>query len=192
MGTIMVPRQGPARTPKWAEWLAWSAVDYWNGSVQDKKQPPRPYPRLVWKHGRGSGACWSNGTIVIRSNGHHRYDRMTLLHEVAHHLVGCHHAHDATFWDAAWRLYRWARLPLLWVLERQASYRAGAIRGYERVCGRRAPAGIRRRYRFPLRGVRVIPPGGDDGATTFRLMPSALLPRSITTIISFGGVRKGA
>jgi hypothetical protein len=49
--------------------------------------------------------------------------RMVFLHEFAHWLAGCQHAHDRTFWKQAWDLYEKYGIDEAYALEREGGYR---------------------------------------------------------------------
>jgi hypothetical protein len=67
---------------------------------------------------------------------------LVFLHELAHWLVGCEHAHDRVFWKRAWDLYEKYGIDEAYAVEREGSYRKGAIREYRRRRGSTSPGGF--------------------------------------------------
>jgi len=116
-----------ARTPKWAEDLLLDACVYLG--LDD-------IPDLSWrktKHNYSSGRCqyYSTPRIVV-SAGKNRFDqKLVLLHEIAHAANPKQH-HSDKFWDTAWNLYRWAKLPIRKTLQNEGNYKKGAITAYKR------------------------------------------------------------
>lgn len=43
-----------------------------------------------------------------------------------------HVSHTPEFWDTAWELFRWAKLPIRYCKEREGEYRKGSIAAYHR------------------------------------------------------------
>src|SRR5207244_476222 len=81
-------------------------------------------PRILWKHGRGSGVAYRKGRkvnwnglsfrikrrrgsheITLRIDGDLTGSKLVLLHELSHWLLRDGHGHDKTFWRKAWELY---------------------------------------------------------------------------------------
>ena len=58
--------------------------------------------------------------------------RLVFLHELAHWLVGPRHAHDVAFWQRAWDLYEKYGIDDTYAVEREGSYRKGALLEYRR------------------------------------------------------------
>lgn len=134
--------------PKWAQDLTLKALLWW----ESKGNVVTVVPELVWR--RGSKFCSSGNTRFDNSRitvtaGRSRLDqKLVLLHEIAHSIlptetVGVkkswsnyrgikHLSHTDLFWDTAWELYRWAKLPVRYCLKREKNYRAGASVAYRR------------------------------------------------------------
>ena len=68
--------------------------------------------------------------------------RLVFLHELAHWLAGCDHAHDRVFWKQAWGLFEKYGIDEHHALEREGSYMKGAIREYRRRRGSSSPSGF--------------------------------------------------
>jgi len=119
--------------PKWAQDLLLDALTWWESQGNDI-----PNITLTWRRGQQS---WSSGRAfcdrIVVTAGSDRIDtKVVLLHETAHVLnPGVHHG--ARFWDTAWTLYRWARLPVRYCRQREHEYR-GATLAYARS---RKPSG---------------------------------------------------
>ena len=140
------------RTPKWAQELLIDACIYLG--IDD-------LPALDWRHGRrrcSSGRCYGKSRILVTAGTDRTDAKMVLLHELAHaatppeirevKLSGKWMRPDGTpwenptatqqvshgdaFWDTAWRLYRWAKLPIRYCLQRETDYRKGAAVAYRR------------------------------------------------------------
>ena len=118
--------------PKWAADLMGEAIAYrvtQGRTVQ--------VPKVVWRRARrksSSGAAYPTKGVVHISVGSDRLDaKVTLLHELAHIWApppGW--THSPAFWDLAWELYRWAKLPIQYVKQREGSYRKGALVAYHK------------------------------------------------------------
>lgn len=115
--------------PKWAKKLTTEACGYL-GIAE---------PQVTWRHRRGkmhsSGRTWFSGLLggrVTINAGTMRTDtKLILLHELVHIKMQSDHTPD--FWDECWRIYRWARLPMRYCLERETEYRKGSVPAYYRV-----------------------------------------------------------
>ena len=94
-----------------------------------------------------SGRC--DASHIALTIGTSRKDaKLILLHELAHWILPRvkkfygwgiwrkeftnPQGHTPEFWDLAWTLYRWAKLPVSYCKSREYSYRAGAKQGYLR------------------------------------------------------------
>lgn len=114
--------------PKWAQDLTINALIY-----LDSEGIKLNVPTLDWKHSNrdsSSGACWFKSARIVVRAGSDRVDaKMVLLHEIAH-LQG--KGHTDRFWDIAWMLYRWAKLPIRYCKEREGDYMKGALVAYRR------------------------------------------------------------
>lgn len=140
--------------PKWAQELLIDACLFLG--VND-------LPELKWKHRpwpQSSGSCGKT-KITVRAGKDRTDAKLVLLHEIAHFVtpeekqemtlkgdwfggegkrvenprVTRRLYHTDSFWDTAWRLFRWAKIPIRYALEREGNYKTGAIAAYKR--GRR-------------------------------------------------------
>ena len=111
--------------PKWAQDLVIQVC---------LKYDKEDLPEIVWHQAeklQSSGRAWYDKNKIVITAGHNRIDqKLVLLHELSHLLVRGHHS--AHFWDVAWELYRWARLPILATKKREGEYRKGALLAYSR------------------------------------------------------------
>ncbi len=96
-------------------------------------------PKLNW---RRSKKCWSSSgmcaynyltgetriTVTAGTGGHDH--KLVLLHELAH--AATQNGHSSEFWDMAWQLYRWAKLPIMETRRRERAYMKGAELAYMR------------------------------------------------------------
>jgi hypothetical protein len=117
-------------------------------------------PELRWRHRPGltTSGCCGKTRITVRAGRDRTDTKLVILHEVAHFvtpdevrettLKGVIDAqsgkeigdfkvtrrlyHTDTFWDTAWRLYRWAKIPVRYALQREGEYKAGAVLAYRR------------------------------------------------------------
>lgn len=131
-----------AAAPQWAQNLLLRALLYW----QEQHGGDVPLPELRWRRRRGllsSGREYLQSRIIITAGTDRRDQKLVLLHETAHALAPMPEAHSATFWDIAWELYRWARLPLRYAREREALYRRGSVVAYIRSRARARAVGAR-------------------------------------------------
>ncbi len=121
--------------PKWAQELTLNAVLY----IQSLPGHGRTeLPNLTWRHRQGkesSGTLFYNRNKGISLNaGRLRQDiKLVLLHEIVHWTLPNNEHHSSKFWDLAWELYRWAGLPTRYCLNREKSYRKGAVAAYHRA-----------------------------------------------------------
>lgn len=115
--------------PSWAQGLAIAAIIYLNDTGRKCELPDIKWMR---KARRGtSGTRYRNYISIVA--GHNRTDaKMVLLHELAHWALPFKEHHTAAFWDLAWELYRWARLPIKYCREREANYMKGSVAAYAR------------------------------------------------------------
>ena len=122
-----------AAPPKWAQDLMLDASVWW----ESQGNKVRSY-NLVWRRrskGRySSGTTYLIGTRIVVTAGSDRLDaKLILLHELAHSLTVNDYKHGSEFWDVAWTLYRWAKLPMKYCKLREFTYRKEAKAGYARV-----------------------------------------------------------
>ena len=115
--------------PKWAQDLTLNALIH---LTKEGFNPP--VPSLSWrraKHPDSTGACYPESEQIHINAGRSRTDtKMVLLHELAHLVT--EGIHSPQFWDVAWMLYRWAKLPVRYCLAREKEYRKGAVTAYIR------------------------------------------------------------
>jgi len=118
--------------PKWAQELTLKAMLWWE--EQNNKVPNF---KLDWRHGNYSGTAWNSPIYrreqrILISAGRDRIKaKLILLHEIAHQFCG-ERGHSQRFWDIAWQLYRWAKLPIRDTLRNESNYRKGALVAYKR------------------------------------------------------------
>jgi len=145
-------------TPKWAENLILDALVFMEEQGHSVTVPTIKWHK--GKH-RDSSGCARIGDSIHITGGKHRIDaKLVVLHELAHWAAGIkpvywdiekakkqgwHIVHEPTspivikqmghtteFWDIAWQLYRWAKLPIRYCQQREYSYRVGAQMAYKR------------------------------------------------------------
>ena len=138
-----------AVAPKWAQALVVATLLHWQATHGEDK----PLPELTWRRaGRrvhrygcrivgppngltpvlSTGQCSESGSIVVTAGSSRLDQKLVLLHELAHHLCPVQEYHGAMFWDVAWALFRWAKLPIKYVKAREGSYRKGALVAYRK------------------------------------------------------------
>ncbi|MEO8458367.1 MAG: hypothetical protein ABI559_11195 [Chloroflexota bacterium] len=102
-------------------------------------------PTITWRRWRNERKRGTTGEAFVSGGvrqlslwtGADKYDRkITLLHELAHLIVGCGQNHNDVFWDKAFELYARYRLTDR-ALKSEEPYRVGARRAYERRKSRR-------------------------------------------------------
>ena len=114
--------------PQWAQELTLKALIHC--TVDD-------VPVIRWRRSQGqtsSGTCFRDKKLgFVVTAGRNRTDaKLVLLHELAHWLRPAGECHGDAFWDLAWNLYRWAKLPVRYCLSREKNYRKGAVLAYKR------------------------------------------------------------
>jgi len=93
-------------------------------------------PEVVWRrsriHSNTSGyAKPLKNRILLTAGSDHTDAKRAVLHELAHLLVpDCRHS--PAYWDKAWELYRWAKLPIRQMRLREGAYMKGATVAYVR------------------------------------------------------------
>ena len=119
--------------PKWAQNLLLEALLWW----EEQGGVSSPNVSLKWcrRDRQGStGVAWSaRGLIIVRAGTSRVSVKLVLLHELAHVLRPAEEGHTAGFWDTAWALYRWAKLPVRYCLGSECGYRKGAAVAYRRL-----------------------------------------------------------
>ena len=118
--------------PKWAQDLTINALLWWESQGNNPA-----IPELVWRHGSrrsSSGTAWTKSKRIVITAGRDRTDqKFVLLHEIAHTLTPENAHHSDRFWDIAWALYRWAKLPIRYCVNREKTYKIGAMVSYRRT-----------------------------------------------------------
>jgi hypothetical protein len=133
------------KTPQWAQDLIIDAMIQleskgYQGDLPDikwRKATARAYDFINDKDYRkprntSSGICHEQHITIVA--GHNRTDcKLVILHELAHWVLPykCgHEGHTPRFWDIAWDLFQWAKLPVRYCLQREQTYRKGAVVAY--------------------------------------------------------------
>ncbi len=121
--------------PKWAQELTLNALLWWEEQCESA-----PNFELRWRRGKrydkryessGRAGIFKDKFVLVTA-GTNRIDaKLVLLHEIAHQLTN--DFHTAHFWDVAWQLYRWAKLPMRYCIKREQDYRKGAMIAYKRI-----------------------------------------------------------
>ena len=125
--------------PKWAQVLILDAMIY-----LESKGYQSDLPDIKWRQSHtawnfktdkpalrnnSSGVCYEKYITIVQ--GKDRTDnKLVILHELAHWVLLYHEGLTPRFWDLAWDLYRWAKLPVRYCLSREKEYRKGAIVAY--------------------------------------------------------------
>lgn len=88
-----------------------------------------------------SGHAKHSGDAIVVTAGTSRVDqKLVLLHELAHWLVGPKEWHSSAFWDRAFELYRRYGVPMRYAKQREEHYRKEAGKAYKRnVAAQREP-----------------------------------------------------
>lgn len=93
-------------------------------------------PKVVWRRcnrRESTGKAQPGKGVIYLNVGSDRTDaKLLLLHELAHIWAPPEEYHSAAFWDLAWELYRWAKLPIRYVKMREGNYLKGALVAYHR------------------------------------------------------------
>jgi len=145
--------------PKWAQELTIKAILHLQSLGYKADLPELNWRHGVYRD--SSGHC-KNGNSITVTAGRSRVDqKLVLLHEITHTVTECEKKyitsdqakkrgwiiskeseglpfwtrtlhHTSEFWDTAWLLYRWAKLPVRYCLKREQGYRKGAVVAYRR------------------------------------------------------------
>jgi hypothetical protein len=90
------------QTPVWVQKMITDVCSEW-----DVDEPREFIWRVSKVNVSSSGRCWTfRKRIVITAGRDPKDRRLTVLHELAHHICGEGHAHDVAFWAVAVELYR--------------------------------------------------------------------------------------
>jgi len=144
--------------PRWAEKLTLDALVY----LEDLgyKVPTPAIIWRHGQQQFSSGRTYLPDKIIITAGKNRLDTKLVLLHELAHTVAGNKpvyldvkratkqgwrflqeptepliigtRSHTSEFWDIAWKLYRWAKLPIRYCQQREYIYRKGAISAYRR------------------------------------------------------------
>lgn len=115
--------------PQWAQELTINALIH--AGCDD-------VPNITWRRCNrwdSSGVCNTTKRedgIVINAGRDRTDQKLVLLHELAHWIRPPKEHHSPEFWDLAWELFRWAKLPVRYCLQRERTYRKGAVLAYKR------------------------------------------------------------
>lgn len=108
-------------TPKWAQDLMLNALLWWESQGNEV-----PNISLEWRHRTGkqsTGTAYGDQDRIRIRQGTDRVDaKLVLLHEIAHQIAKVNNPyehHTQKFWNIAWQLYRWAKLPVRYCLWRE-------------------------------------------------------------------------
>lgn len=109
--------------------------------IQWRKSRKRKWRHIVRPANKTSGGttqCFGRyldtcavARISITAGTDWKDAKMVFLHEMAHAMTPGH-SHDRVFWDKAFELYRWAKLPMLYCRKREMNYKKGALAAYRR------------------------------------------------------------
>lgn len=144
--------------PKWAQELTIKTVLYLQSLGYKADLPELNWRHGVCRD--SSGHCKNSNSITITAGKSRVDQKLVLLHEITHTVTesdikyldieqakkrGWHFVQEPTqpiiskrmchtdkFWDTAWMLYRWAKLPVRYCLKREQGYRKGAAVAYRR------------------------------------------------------------
>ena len=125
--------------PAWADKLAEEALVHLNKQPIKATTPPLRWMSKPWR-AYTSGVTYSDHISIVAGNN--RIDaRLVLLHELAHWVLPRygsaqfygHEGHTPEFWDIAWMLYRWNKLPINYCKQREGEYRKEALIAYHKA-----------------------------------------------------------
>lgn len=144
--------------PKWAQDLIIEAMIYLETKGIKADIPALKWRHGSGFHSSGN----ANSKRIVITAGKHRLDqKLVVLHELSHVVtkpIEQHSTvaqarkrgwiipdrkdtdtfssrnvwHSEAFWDTAWDLYRWAKLPIRYCKTREDNYRKGSITAYHR------------------------------------------------------------
>lgn len=146
------------KTPKWAETLLLNALVYLEEHGHNVTTPILKCYR-GWRY-ESSGRTFGKERIHLTIGKDRTDAKLVLLHEVAHTVTESEPqywnierakkqgwifpkeperpiiirniSHTSKFWDIAWELYRWAKLPIRYCQQREYHYKVGAQVAYKR------------------------------------------------------------
>jgi len=145
-------------SPKWAQDLLINAILYLQSKGYKAELPELNWRHSKYTY--SSGHCnKTEGKITITAGKLRVDQKLVLLHEIAHiatdtevkylnierakkrgwhfcnesgQIVSKRMHHTDSFWNTAWLLYRWAKLPIKFCLSREQDYRKGAAVAYRK------------------------------------------------------------
>ncbi len=145
--------------PQWAQELTISAILYLEAKGYKADLPILTWRHGSGQHSSGH-ASWNSRTITVTAGKLRVDQKLVLLHEITHTVTepdikylniekakkrGWHFTqeptqpiiskrmcHTASFWNTAFDLYRWAKLPRRYCLQREMEYRKAAKLAYHR------------------------------------------------------------
>ena len=116
-------------TPKWVSDLTEQVA---------KDEGKETLPIIKWRHQRHfaskytSGTTYGSGKIVLTTGTSVLDQKLVLLHELSHWLVGGKEHHSLLFWDKAFELYRKHKIPMMYALKREKNYKKKSIKAYKK------------------------------------------------------------
>jgi hypothetical protein len=146
--------------PKWAQELIIEAMIYLESKGIKGDLPTLKWRHGSGFY--SSGHATNRKSIVITAGKHRLDQKLVVLHELSHIVAKPieqhstvaqakkrgwitdsrlkdtdvfstrHVCHSENFWDIAWDLYRWAKLPIRYCKTREGNYRKGSIAAYHR------------------------------------------------------------
>ncbi len=146
-------------TPEWAQDLIIDAMLYLESKGFQSNLPDIKWRHRTGFHSSGHAG---KAHITLSAGTNRIDQKLVLLHELAHTvteaevkyldidkakkrgwhfpseilagrpLISRYIYHTDKFWDTAWSLYRWAKLPIRYCLNREREYRVGAVAAYRR------------------------------------------------------------
>jgi hypothetical protein len=149
------------KVPKWVESLVLDALVYLEEQGHQVTVPTINWRHRAGYDSSGRASGKDGKESITISAGKSRLDaKLVILHEIAHTgteskpqywniekakkhgwifpqepdhpIVVRNICHTDEFWDIAWKLYRWAKLPIRYCQQREYSYKAGAQAAYKR------------------------------------------------------------
>lgn len=108
--------------------------------ICEEQEVPLPETKWIRKRRHSSSGRYYDlsNRLTINAGSDPKDQRVTFLHEVAHHITRIrtngHHGHSALFWDIAFELFqdKRNRVKRKYALDRSARYKAGATKAYAR------------------------------------------------------------
>ena len=146
-------------TPKWAQDLTIAAILYLQSKGIKAELPELTWRHGTAN--QSSGRAIGKSRIVVTAGKNRADAKLVLLHEIAHTVteskpqywnierakkngwifpngepekpvVSRMVCHTPEFWETAWDLYRWAKLPIRYCKQREGNYKRGALVAYHK------------------------------------------------------------